>query len=125
MGSEEEFEEFLFGHVTAKDPELKQEYDDAQLRHMVRVAIRRARRRGFTTAEDISAFVAIMFEVAPNFDLQPEIDAVLTDERFLMRDKIEIMTSPAVPDDAWEKAVEEYDESAWELADEASQSPAS
>jgi hypothetical protein len=112
-GSDEEFVEFLVGHVRAEFPEKAAERDDETLRAMVKGGIERAESHGFTTAEDITAFISIMFEIAPNFDEQTQIKAVLDDEKFPPEDRIERLWSPLVTDENWEEAENNYHENAW------------
>jgi hypothetical protein len=112
-GTDEEFVEFLVDHVKKEDPELNSEYDDEKLREMVRGGIKRAESHGFTTAEDITAFISIMFEIAPNFDEQPDIKKVLDDENFSPKDRLERLWSPLVTEQNWEEASDIYDEAAW------------
>jgi len=112
-GSDEEFVEFLVEHVKEEFPEKIAERDDETLRVMVRGGIRRAESHGFTIAEDVTAFISIMFEIAPNFDEQPQIAAVLDDKNFEPEMRFERLWSPLVTDEAWEEAAENYREEAW------------
>jgi hypothetical protein len=112
-GTDEEFVEFLTGHVREEFPEKTAERDEETLRRMVEGGIRRAESHGFTTAEDITGFISIMFEIAPNFDEQPQIKAVLDDDKFAPEDRIERLWSPLVTDEAWEEAENNYHENAW------------
>lgn len=87
-------------------------YNDDQLKEMVKIGIERARRNKLTLAEDIAAFVAIMFEVAPRFDEQKDIRAVLDDEKLppeLRFQKLFDFTQ----DQAWIEAERRYDDSFW------------
>jgi hypothetical protein len=113
MGSDEEFVEFLVNHVKEEDPELENEYDDETLREMVRGGIKRAKSHDFSTAEDLTVFVSLMFEIAPNFDEQPEIKAVLDNDKIQPEDRLEALWTEVVPEEAWEKAEENYDEEKW------------
>ncbi|HVE57386.1 MAG TPA: hypothetical protein VNB22_11205 [Pyrinomonadaceae bacterium] len=112
-GTDEEFVEFLVGHVKEEFPEKAAERDRETLHTMVRGGIRRAESHGFTTAEDITAFISIMFEIAPNFDEHPQIKTVLDDETFAPEDRIERLWSPLVTEEAWEEAAKNYNEKAW------------
>lgn len=114
-GSDQEWVDFLTEHVKGDNPTLKDRYTDDQIRQMVRSGIARSESHGITSAEEQSAFVSIMFKIAPNFDDQPEIKSVLDDDRFLPPQRIENLWSPAVPDETWDKAKAAYDESAWNL----------
>lgn len=111
--SDEEFVEFLFGHVKKEQPDFTSEYKDETLREMVRNGIKRAERYNFSTAEDITAFVSIMFEIAPNFDQPPPIKAVLEDEKFSPAKRLERLWSPLVTEEDWANAEDAYDEKAW------------
>jgi hypothetical protein len=112
-GTDDEWVEFLVANAKKEDPEIVNNYDDDTLRRMVRVGIRKSDSYGFTTAKDQSAFVAVMFKVAPNFDQQPEIKAVLDEEQLPPSYRWDKLWSTAVPDEVWEKAKEEYDPEAW------------
>lgn len=112
-GSEEEWVEFLVRHVKEEFPEKTAERDDETLREMVRGGIRRAESHGFTIAEDQTAFISIMFEIAPNFDEQPAIKAVLDDEKIPPSDRFERLWSPLVTEEAWNEAEKNHDENAW------------
>jgi len=112
-GSDEEFVEFLVNHVKEEHPDLESEYDEAVLREMVKGGIKRAESHNLKTAGDLTAFVSIMFEIAPNFDEQSQIKAVLDDEKFPPEDRIERLWSPLVTDEAWEEAENNYNENAW------------
>jgi len=112
-GTDEEFVEFLVGHAKEEFPDKTAERDDETLRIMVRGGIKRAESHGFTTAEDITAFISIMFEIAPNFDEQPQIKTVLDDEKFPPEDRIERLWSPLVTEEEWEEAEKNYSEDAW------------
>jgi hypothetical protein len=112
-GTDDEWVDFLATNAKKEDYESVKRKDDSSLREMVRVAVGKAELYGFTAADDQSAFVAIMFEVAPNFDEQPEIKAVLTEHKLPPSQRLQKLWSTAVPEEAWEKAAEDYDENAW------------
>ncbi|MBS1794068.1 MAG: hypothetical protein JSS81_09455 [Acidobacteria bacterium] len=112
-GTDEEFVEFLANHAREEFPEKTAERDDETLREMARGGIRRAESHGFATAEDITAFFSVMMEIAPNFDEQPAIRAVLDDEQFEPAMRLERLWSPLVPEAAWEEAEKNYNENAW------------
>jgi hypothetical protein len=80
---------------------------------MVRNGIKRAESHLFKTAEDITAFVSIMFEIAPNFDEQPAIKSILDDSKFPPADRLERLWSPLVTDEDWEQAANNYNENSW------------
>ena len=87
-------------------------YDDAQLRSMVTIGIERARANKLTAAEDISAFVAVMFEVAPRFDEQKDIRQILDNET-LPPDIRFYQIFDFAQDQAWAEAERRYDDDFW------------
>jgi len=113
MGSEKEFVEHLVGRVKDEHPAIESERDDKTLRKMVENGIERAKSHDLANAEDLTDFVLLMFDVAPNFDEQIQIKAVLDDERIPPDERIERARSPLVPAAAWEEAKNNYDENAW------------
>ncbi len=113
MGSDDEFTEFLVDHVKEEHPDLSEKYDDDTLREMVKHGINRAKSHQLSTAEDLTAFISIMFEIAPNFDEQPQIRAVLDDKKFPPESRIERMWTDVVSEEAWQEAEDNFDEKAW------------
>lgn len=87
-------------------------YDDKELGSMVKIGIARARTHGLTRAEAIAAFVAVMFEIAPRFDEQVEINEVLKDERFAPEVRLSQLFD-RVTDAAWIEAQKKYEDSFW------------
>ena len=112
-GTDDEWVETLVRQTKEDDPEISKKYDDDALRSMVRVGIKKAEHYGFTAADDQAAFVSIMFEVAPNFDDQDEIRAVLEESGLKPSYRLEKLFSSAVPEEVWDKAEENYKEEAW------------
>jgi hypothetical protein len=113
MGSDEEFVEFLLGHIKEEYPEIETERDDDTLRVMIRGGIERAKSHELSTAEDLAAFVTVMFGVAPNFDEQAELKAVLNDKNTPADERFDKLWAPTVSEEAWEEAQNNYDENAW------------
>lgn len=87
-------------------------YEDPQLDAMVKIGIDRSRARGLEFAEDIAAFVAIMFEVAPRFDEQPDISAVLAADTLPPNLNLETLFGRAA-EPAWVDAERKYEDSFW------------
>ena len=83
-----------------------------RLLSMVKIGIARAKELGFQNAEDIASFVALMFEVAPQFSEQPEIAAVLADTTFSPGERISQLPE-RVSDAAWAEAEQLYDARYW------------
>lgn len=107
-------------HLTRVIREIVQEafhegvgdYSDEKLNGMVRFGIERAKSRGFELAEDIAAFVAIMFEISPNFDIQEHIDAFFKDESVPGDRRMEQLLG-RVQNETWAEAENTYDAKAW------------
>lgn len=76
---------------------------DKELLARVNVAIARALTYELTWDESITAFVAIMFVVAPTFDEQPAIRAVLRDERVPPNLRIDALWERTTDED-WDEA---------------------
>ena len=87
---------------------------DETLEKMVETGIERARSHGLTNAEDIAAFVGIMFEIAPNFDENEEIKAILADGNFAGEEKFNQLFG-RTSEELWQKLEQKYDARAWRL----------
>jgi hypothetical protein len=87
-------------------------FDDTELERAVRLGFERARSHGLTAAEDIAAFVAIMFEVAPRFDEQAEVKLVLDDPAFPPSVRFGQLFARTA-DGAWNEAGRRYEDSFW------------
>ncbi|MGI8813343.1 MAG: hypothetical protein ACR2IH_12585 [Pyrinomonadaceae bacterium] len=83
-----------------------------RLLSMVEIGIARAKELGFNNAEDIAAFVTLMFEVSPQFSDQHEIAAVLADTNFSPGDRLSQLPDRA-SDAAWAEAEQLYDARFW------------
>ena len=79
---------------------------------MVRLGIETAKAAGVKSPEDIGVFVALMFEISPTFYKQPVIASVLADRNFSIGERLSQLPE-RVPDEAWEDAVNSYDEKFW------------
>ena len=90
---------------------------DETLMKMVRLGIERARSYDFTWESSITAFIVLMFKVAPNFDQHPLIARALKDARFAPEERVEKIWE-RVTSKNWEAAREDYDPRAWQLKPE-------
>ncbi len=112
-GNGEDFVNYLFVYVQSNHSEAVAKRDDEILREMIRGGIKRAESHQITKVEDTQNFFAKMFEIAPNFDEQAEIKAVLDDENIAPDKRLEQLQSPIISDESWEKAKSNYAEDAW------------
>jgi hypothetical protein len=87
--------------------------DDALLTRRVGVGLRRARRWGFDSMFGLGLFVALMFEVAPDFDADPQINALLSDPSRPLNDRLDALES-TVTDARWQQLAADADAGAWE-----------
>jgi predicted small metal-binding protein len=109
---EEELVKSIKQHIREENSEKIVVFSDEMFEEMVRTGIKRAKSHGFERAEDIAAFVAVMFEIAPNFDEQPEIKKILDDSNIPGEQKFERFWEQ-VSDESWKKAEANYDSDAW------------
>ncbi|HEX8638123.1 MAG TPA: hypothetical protein VF692_08680 [Pyrinomonadaceae bacterium] len=91
-------------------------YDDEKLAKMIKTGIARARSHELIKAEDIAAFVALMFEIAPKFDEQAEIKAVLDDASFPPDERF-YQLFERVSHNGWFEAETLYEAAFWFPAD--------
>jgi hypothetical protein len=88
------------------------DFDDKQIAAAVKLGIQRAQVHGLSNAEDVAAFIAVMFEVAPRFDEQPEISQLLADPNLRPTDRFYLMIDRA-SEKAWTEAERRYEDSFW------------
>ena len=86
--------------------------DAGVLGQMIKVGIDRARSHELSRAEDVAAFVAVMFEIAPNFDEQPQINDLLNHPNMTPTFRF-YQIFEGVPDTVWEEAERNYNTEAW------------
>jgi hypothetical protein len=109
---EEQLVEVISRAIREINPERVADYTDEKLGKMVRIGIERAKSHDLTRGEDIAAFVAVMFEIAPKFDEQEEIKAVLNDPMFPPEDRL-YQLFERVSEGAWEEAEKLYEDTFW------------
>lgn len=109
---EQAFVQLNMEQVREGMPHLVDHLPDDRLREMVVNALARARSHRFTSDEDLMAFVALMFEIAPNFDEQPAIKRSLADPTIPATERLDALFVPEL-DNAWEEAATNYDYRAW------------
>ncbi|HEY0004205.1 MAG TPA: hypothetical protein VGB17_05295 [Pyrinomonadaceae bacterium] len=110
--SDAEIVEFIIKHLQEESPELIDRIPLDGLREMVGNGIKRARTHGLSSLADLTGFVSIMFEIAPNFDVIPAIRSVLSDENVPPDKRFERLFEKEL-DEAWERAANNYNPEAW------------
>ena len=113
--AEKDFIKRLIDHLQAEYPYEIAQYPQPELRKMVRNGISRARRYGISVESSLAAFVDLMFTVAPNFDEQPQINAVLKGPSAPPDTRVELLGEATLPQD-WEQTDNLYDEAAWNVS---------
>lgn len=98
--------------LRAIDPERIKDYEDAKLAEMIKIGIACARSHQLERAEDITAYIALMFEIAPRFDEQKEIKQILSEPTFPPGERF-YQLFERVSDEAWCEAQNLYEKEFW------------
>ena len=110
--SDEDIIKIAVETVRRANPDRVAGHSERLLRQMAGIGIERARSAGFSKVEDIVVFVTLMFEVSPQFNEQPSLAAVLTNNALEPGDRLKQIFEH-VPDEAWIEAQDLYDEKIW------------
>jgi hypothetical protein len=94
------------------------ELSEEELERWVRAGINKARVYELTLQSSISAFVALMFDVAPNFDDHRLCEVLLGDEEKQPDERIDEVLS-VLSEKNWEAIRRDYDPQAWLAAEQA------
>lgn len=111
-GNDDDLEVLIENAVRKVNPSRVDGITPDRVKSMVRIGIDRARNAGFAKAEDLAVFVALMFEISPQFYEQPLIAEVLSDSTYPPSDRLEQLFE-RVQDEGWAEAVDLYDEKIW------------
>jgi hypothetical protein len=112
MHNEEKFIDLVVKHVQQECPDDIRDIDPVSLREMVTNGLARARSYELEKPQDLTAFVAIMFDISPNFDEQPNIQQALRDKSIPIEQGFNTMIE-CVPDKAWEEVETNKNSDAW------------
>jgi hypothetical protein len=105
-------------HVLRHCYSITRDLDPISLRERVSNGLQRARLHGFTTAADLIGFVALMFEIGPNFDEHPGIRKILQKTPSGVENWLEQFVDEVEPVH-WDEASKNVRLSAWwEVAEE-------
>jgi hypothetical protein len=110
--SDDRLVELIAQTVREMNPDRIADLDEAQLTRSVIFGVERARSHGLRRSETIAAFVAVMFEIAPNFDEQPQIKNALADANYPPDERFDLLWQ-RTSDDDWIEAVSLYDAEIW------------
>lgn len=87
-------------------------YSDKVLDGMIKLGVEKAKKHNFAKNETIAAYVAVMFEISPDFDEQPAIKQVLEDENYVVDDRF-FQLWQRVDEKVWQEAENGYDAKMW------------
>jgi hypothetical protein len=73
--------------------------DEDKIYKRVEYGIGRARKYGMTWKNNLTAFVSLMFEIAPDFDVFPVFQKYLTDETISPNDRMGLLLKETSEDD--------------------------
>lgn len=93
----------LARYLRAEHEDAVRSLGDEDLLRRVHLGIARAEGHGMTWDSTITAFVAMMFEIAPTFDEQPGIRRVLTDGQIAPDLRVDALWKRTTAED-WEEA---------------------
>lgn len=113
--AEDAFVAETVSYLKEQRPELIEGLSDDVLTRRVRNGFARARSYGLKLEWTLTAFIATMFSVSPNFDEQKSIHRVLTDNRYAPDDRMDLMLEVTSERD-WDEAEEASNTKAWECA---------
>lgn len=94
--------------------------DEETLFDLVRTGIEKAKGYGLTLESSIAAFVAVMFEVAPNFDSHRLCQVLLRDKELEPDNRIGELLK-VLTEKNWEAIHAEYDPQAWNKGQESAE----
>jgi hypothetical protein len=110
--AEAAFEARLADYLYGQHFEAVRDLSDDLLKERIHNGIARARGYGLSWQSSLTVFVALMFEIAPNFDSHPYIRRVLTDPRVPPDERMDRLME-WTGERTWEEAEARYDAAAW------------
>jgi len=108
-----DFENKVIAHIKEHHSDRTQGLSDDILRKRVQDGILRARSYDLSWENTITAYVALLFVIAPNFDDHPALYPTLIDKNVAPNDRIDKLIERAREKD-WAEARENADETAWD-----------
>ncbi len=107
--------EDIVEHLHENHPEIVDPIPDDTLRAMVAYGVGRARSHNLTWAYSITFFVALMFEIAPNFDEHRPVQRVLQDSSVPPDERMDLLDE-RISEKEWQEAKELGDQNVWPCA---------
>jgi hypothetical protein len=106
-------EQQIARHLREEHRRAVKDIADGELRKLIAAGIARAGRHGIESGQAVALFVALMFEIAPNFDEHPAIRKVLSDEGLAVDARVGELAERISPEE-WVAAQGTYDARAWQ-----------
>lgn len=105
----------IYWHLRVHHAKAVQFIAKATLEERIQISIHRARQYGFANVADLAGFAALMFELAPNFDLHPSFARVLGDVAIQAEAKLRTLAQ-TITDREWHEAQILFDRDFWKRA---------
>jgi len=103
---DEDLLEHIVDHLCAEQAEAVAQLNDSEIQRRAALGIARAKSHGFLFPEPITAYVTLMFLVAPDFDRHPKIAKVLDDRNAPPGERLRRLFAKTSEED-WEEAAEQ------------------
>ena len=104
--TDEDLLEHIVDHLCAEQAEAVADLKDTEIERRAALGIARAKSHGFLFPEPITAYVTLMFLVAPDFDRHPSIAKVLDDRNAAPGERLRRLFEKTSEED-WEEAAEQ------------------
>ena len=98
--AEAAFEGRLIAHLHEHHADAIEGLSDDMLLPMARTGVARARNYGMTWESNLTAFVALMFEIAPNWDAHPRMQLILNSRNLDSETKMNVLIE-RTPEETW------------------------
>lgn len=110
--AEQEFVVSIAGQLRTNCAAALQDVTEEELNKRVAYGIGRAKKYGMTWKNNLTAFVTLMFEIAPDFDMFPVFQKYLTDENVPPDDRMGFLLKETSEDD-WQNALKAPAQMVW------------
>jgi hypothetical protein len=101
-------------HLREMHPDRVKDCPEDVLFGRIRYALSRGRSYGFKLDYSLTTFASLMFAVAPDFDREPAIQEILSDERIPETYRFDVLVEQT-SEEHWASAVRNTDPRAWDI----------
>ncbi len=109
---ENDLVKLIYWHLRSYHSKVVQYIDKEVLHERIIHGLKCARQYQLATISDLAGFVALMFELAPNFDQHPSFAAVLSDTNLAPEQKMRRL-SQVITDREWQEALKLHGKDVW------------